>query len=144
MGKKYRYLPHTADMAFVGYGRNLGEAVENAALALLGIMLDVKRVEKDRARVFYVRISEKAETREDLVWFTLQDILSEVDARYLRACRFEVLRLTEGKRLALEGRLVCKDTETDYALLGVKAVTPHELEVKESRGRTSVHAVVDV
>ena len=39
-GRKYEYLPHTADVAFAAYGDDLKEALENSGEALLNIMLD--------------------------------------------------------------------------------------------------------
>lgn len=141
---RYEYLPHTADMAFVGYGKTLQEAIENSALALINIMVDVERIEKAKGKMLSKKIAESAITKEELVWFTLQDILSSIDAGYLKACEFKVESIkTEGK-MQLKGRLIHKNIVGDYALLGVKAVTPYDLSVKENKGRFSVHVVVDV
>ncbi len=142
--EKFRYLPHTGDMQFRAQGKTFSRAVENAALALLNIMLDIKRVKKARGGKVFITIKEAADDRQELVWFTLQDILSKVDSKQLSAFSFEVVSLKENERLRLTGRLHCKKTKENCALFSVKAVTPHDLTVEKGRGVWSIHVVVDV
>lgn len=142
---RFRYLSHTADIEFVAYGRDAKEAIENAALALLNVALDVKKIAAARGRIETVKISEKADTIENLVWFVLQDIISKRSAEYLSAYKFEVEKLdeTEG-RLSLSGRLFHKKLKEDYTLLDVKAVTPHDLLVKTKKRECSITVTIDV
>jgi SHS2 domain-containing protein len=144
--ERYRFLPHTADVRFKAYGKSLSAALENSALALLNLMLDVKRIEKDGSRSKAVGISESADTESELAWFTLQDILSKVDAKKLNAYSFKITSLKKDAngRSILMGRLLCKNTATDNALLSVKAVTPHELTVKRFKKHVTINVVVDV
>ncbi|MFP3279246.1 MAG: archease, partial [Candidatus Micrarchaeota archaeon] len=65
---RFRYLPHTADIRFVSYGDTFKEAFENAARALLNIMLDTKRISRENSKVGSITIKESARTKEDLVW----------------------------------------------------------------------------
>ena len=144
--KKFRYLPHTADMRFKAYGRDFSEALENAALALLNTMLDIKIIEKDESKDIAVAIDESADNDVQLVWFTLQDILSKVDSRKLNAYSFKVISVKEGAkgRISLKGKLLCKKIWSDNALLSVKAVTPHDLKISRSGKIVSINVVVDV
>ena len=144
--EKFRYLPHTADVRFMAYGRSFGEALENSALALLNLMLDVKRIEKYRSVSRAVAISESADTESELAWFTLQDILSRIDSRKLNAYSFKISSLKRGAKggSVLRGRLLFKNTAADNALLSVKAVTPHDLAVKRHKRYVSINVVVDV
>ncbi len=143
--RQYRYLPHTADMRFRAYGDGFGEALENAALALLNAMLDLDRVAKSRGRLVKVPIRETAYTQQELVWFTLQDILSRIDARKLNAYEFRISGIQmKGKKLHLAGTLMCKRSGEDNALLSVKAVTPNDLFVRNHGGRCTIQVVVDV
>jgi SHS2 domain-containing protein len=143
--KKFEYLPHTADMRFVAHGRSFKEAFENAGLALLSTMLDIRAIGRIKGADKTVRLTERAGTREDLVWYVLQDILSKVDERKLNAYRFKINSLEKRKdRIVLHGCIFYKQVREDHALLSVKAVTPHDLRVKESKGRCSVSVVVDV
>ena len=60
-GRKYKYLPHTADVAFVAYGNDMTEALENAVLALLEHdARPRKRIAKRDAPSGSVRIRETA------------------------------------------------------------------------------------
>ncbi len=143
--RKFRYLPHTADVAFVGYGTDLKSALSNAALALLNTMLDLKAIEKDAGAQTGLTIRESAHDYDELAWFVLQDILSKVDARKLNAFRFDVLEIKEAKgTVKLSGRLAYKKSKSDYALLSVKAVTPHNLHVRHRGNSCSITVVVDV
>ncbi len=143
--KPFEYLPHTADVAFVAYGPTFASALENAARALLDTMLDVKRIKRLRSKTIRIEIGDAARSREDVAWYILQDILSRIDAEKLNAYDFRVSGFGEsGSGARVAGTLLCKDEPGDFALLAVKAVTPHGLEVKESRGACSISVVVDV
>jgi len=139
---RFRYLPHTADIRFVSYGGTFKEAFENAVRALLNIMLDIKRISRENSKVGSITIKESARTKEDLVWYTLQDILSKVDEKSLKAFDFKIINLDEAK-LKLSGKLFFKNVDKDYSLLEVKAITPHELKVEKTE-KWRIHVLVDV
>ncbi|MGC8662553.1 MAG: archease [Candidatus Micrarchaeia archaeon] len=140
---KFRYLPHTADIKFVAYGSSFGDALENAAKAMLNVMLDIKKVEKFKHSAKRIIISESASTKADLVWFTLQDILSKIDEKALNAYDFKILNLKEGKTLKIKGVLFFKEVNKDYHLLEIKAITPHDLKVEEGKN-WKIFVLVDV
>ena len=143
--QKFRYLPHTADMKFRAYGSSFKNAIDNAALALLNTMLDIRRIGAQAKKVRLIRISEHASSDEDLVWFTLQDILSKVDAMKLNAYQFKVRSISRKRgRVALEGALICSRSKEDNALLSVKAVTPHGLRIIRKPGAVAIDVIVDV
>ena len=143
--QKFRYLPHTADMRFRAYGSSPKAAFDNAALALLNIMLDIGKIRSKAKETMTVRISQRAKTEEDLVWFTLQDILSKVDAKKLNAYEFKTKSIRKSRgAIVLEGTLACSRSREDNALLSVKAVTPHELRIRRKAGLTVIDVTVDV
>ncbi len=143
--KRFRYVSHTADVAFVAYGKTFKAALQNAALALLNVMLDVKKVEGVEMKAKVKLISEDAGSREDLVWFMLQDVLSIIDAEKLNAFGMEVESINEtGSGVSAKARLLYKPVEADFAMLSVKAVTPHGLKVERTKTGYSISVVVDV
>ncbi len=143
--QRFRYVSHTADMAFIGYGSTLRMALENSSLALLNIMLDIRSISKDKAKDGSVTIKEEAQTHEELAWYTLQDVLSKIDSRKLNAFRFDITSIKEkGNKFRLQGKLIYKKSKADHSLLSVKAVTPHDLTVKKQNGIYAIHVVVDV
>ncbi len=143
--KRFEYLPHTADVAFEAYGKDFGSALESAAVALLELMLDVKRIRGLRSKKAEISIEDSASTREDLVWYILQDILSKVDAEKLNAYDFRISYVTEARgRIRASGKLMYKDNTGDFSMLSVKAITPHNLNVKQHGKRWSVSVIADV
>ena len=143
--RKFKYVSHTADIAFVAYGRNFREAFENAAAALLNVMLDIKRIRHTRSKTKTARVKDMARTKEDLVWFVLQDILSKIDEKKLNAYRFKINHIVSKKDgIVAHGCIFYKQAEGDYAQLSVKAVTPHGLSVKQENDRCSISVVIDV
>ena len=142
--EKFRYLPHTADMQFIAYGKDFREALENSALALLSTILDVKKIKKSNARVFHSAINESAGDMEDLVWYTLQDILSAVESRHIDAFSFKIISLRSEGKMKLSGKLSYRKTGKNHALFSVKAVTPYDLKVVSGNGTCSIQVVMDV
>ena len=141
---RYRYLRHTADVEFVAYGKDVKELIENAALAMLNVMINTKEVENSGGRTSSITITESGGSNDDIVWYTLQDMLSRVDAQQLHAFKFTVDSIRKNGAIKLKGRLYYKNTKRNYFLLGVKAVTPHGLKVKKSGNVYSTNIVLDV
>ena len=141
---KFRYLSHTADVELVGYGKDVKEAIENSALAMLSVALDVKKIERSKGPENSIVIKEKADKIENLIWFVLQDILSKKEALGLSTFRFKVDALKEEGAFSLRGRLFYKKLKENYALLDVKAVTPHDLKVIKNMGGYSIDVTLDV
>lgn len=142
--KKFRYLPHVADVAFVAYGNDLRAAIQNAAGALLNVMLDLKKIRSSAGVTKKVLIRESADSLENLVWYVLQDILTRVDEKKLRAHEFKVDSLSLGRRFRISGSLYYKEMKRDPFLLEVKAVTPHGLAVEKDKEGYSVKVLLDV
>ncbi|VVB76695.1 Protein archease [uncultured archaeon] len=143
--KKFEYLPHTADIMFAAYGSGAGELIENSAAAMLGVMLDVGKIRRSSARVMQVAIDEKADTIENLIWYSLQDMLTKIDERALNAFEFKVKTVSEKTgAFKMRGMLRYKRMPRDCFVTEVKAVTPYAMEVKKTASRYSVEVVLDV
>lgn len=141
----FRYLPHTADVAFIAYGKSFKEALENAAQALLSTMFDTKKLKSLKAKAATLRLHEIAQSDNDLAWFVLQDMVSKIDEKGIQAYSFKVNHI---KNAAGKTKMNCcifyKKTKEYHALLDVKAVTPSEFKVQKSKGRWSIKAILDV
>lgn len=145
MPMRYRYLPHMADVAFVAYGSTFKKAIENAGMALLNVMFDLKRIQRTGKGVVFTNISASARSREDLVWKILQKVVSKLDENGEQAFSFRVLMLDEKEgSFKVKCRLKIRKTKKYMSLLEVKAVTPHGLEVKKDRGIWRVRVLIDV
>ncbi len=147
MFRKYAYVPHTADIAFMAYGRSVGEMIENAALALVNVMSDVRKIKKNRSRILSMQIKEEATNIDDLVWMTLQDFLSRKYSLNLALLGIKISGLDlSGDKKVLKASILYKklSASADYSLLEVKAVTPHNLKVKKRKGIWNVKITVDI
>jgi len=146
MERRFRYLPHTADIAFAAYGKTLETALENSAEALLNIMLDTNKIKVRRAATGSILIKESASNIENLVWYALQDILTQIDKRKLLAFRFQLETLKQNKegKFSISGKLLFKKIRENLFLLEVKAVTPHDLSVKKTQKGYEIRVLVDV
>jgi len=143
--KKFEYLPHTADIMFAAYGKDYGELLENSASALLNVMLDTKKIKRAGKPLRRLAIREKADTVENLVWYVLQDILTKVDERALRALEFRVSSLKERKGgFDTIGILYYKSKVEDCFLTEGKAVTPYGMEVRKVGKGYGINVVLDV
>ncbi|MEM3399712.1 MAG: archease [Candidatus Micrarchaeia archaeon] len=141
MRKKFRFLEHKADMLFEAYGKTLSESIENAGLALFSAMADVgKLTEEER-----ISIRVKASDLGELVVFTLSELLSESDARGLFFKSFKVKKLDRKENeYFVEGEAWGERKKPENALGDVKAVTFHELEVKEGKDGWIIRVLLDV
>src|SRR6056297_3433108 len=56
--EKYEYLEHTADAKFKAYGATLEEAFENAALAMMNVMIDTDTVKNTQSEIIELMSSD--------------------------------------------------------------------------------------
>ncbi len=141
---KFRYLPHTADIEFIAYGRTVKELLNNSLLALFTAMSEVKRVERADEKPGFFAISEKAASREEIIWYMLQDALSKIDALGVTAFDAKVVAMKETKDGIYSKCTIAYKRTKDYPKFDVKAVTPHDLKVKVKDGVLYVRITLDV
>lgn len=72
----HKFLEHTADVKAEAWGRNYAEALEEAALALMETMADIRKIKRGGKKI---KIKEKAPNLDEAVVFSLSDILSEAE-----------------------------------------------------------------
>lgn len=128
-------VEHTADRAFCVHGRDLAELLENAAHAM--VALDG---ESPASECFIRRVIEIEGTdRETLLVNWLNEILYLEQTQHEFYDHFLVGEVTENHlRAQLYGR------QLDHSVTSLKAVTFHNLEVKESSEGLEATVVVDV
>jgi SHS2 domain-containing protein len=145
MSSRFRFLPHTADVSFIAYGKTFRDALENAGAALLSTMFDTEEVKKDKGKTITATMSERADTKETMVWYSLQKALSKIDELGVSACGFTVKSLREStKGYALRYSISYKHASGYHSRFDVKAITPYGLEVNEGKKRWSIKVVMDV
>lgn len=134
-------MPHTGDAKFQAFGESLEEAFSNAALALVSLMWDWKKVQKKR------KISVKIEGKDlpQLLVNFLEEVLFLFESRNFLLNAVEGMQIKqrdEGNRLTTDLR--GDDYSSKYPTFGeVKAVTYHDLKI-EKRHHYFIQVVVDV
>jgi len=132
---KYEYIEHTADVKFKAFGKELGEAFENAAVAMFKIMFPGEVTSKIKKKV----VVEGADN-ESLLYNFLEELLYLLDTEdfFLSSCKVKIF----GKDL--EAELHGDNAKNYEANLDVKAITYNDMFVKRQKDKWVVQVVVDV
>lgn len=132
-------LDHPADVRLRIRGQNMTELLENAARGMIQVFLDPDTVE-DRDSF---SVEAEGEDAESLLINWLQEILFTFDAERFAPCKVEIAALEEGR---VVGRLGGEefDPERHGTRTEIKAVTWHDLDLRESEAGLEVTILFDV
>lgn len=139
--KRYIYLEHTADAKFQAFGSSLEKAFENAALAMLSIMAKTSRIKpkkEDKIRI-------KGKDLKALLYNWLEEILFILDSKNLFISKIKELKISGKEGSYKLEATVLGDSAKNYEITGeVKAVTYHEMLIKQEGKKFIVQVVVDL
>jgi len=136
--ENFKFLKHTADVKFQAYGKSLGEAFSNAALALTAVFSEDKVKGKIKEKVFVFGNDDK-----ELLYSFLEEIIVLVDTKNLLLGKVRKIKINKGK---LEAELLMDKAE-NYDIRGnVKAVTYNDMLIEQDKNKEGfmVQVVVDV
>jgi len=129
----YRFLEHTADILFEAYGKSYPEAFQNSAHAMLSVFGSAGARER-------ATFSVTAHNLEELTVQALADLLAYMDTHEIVFSRVQVSSFDASKNriefTAFGEKKQPRDT--------VKAVTYHELMVKEGKEGWTIRILLDV
>ena len=129
MAGDYEIVDHTADVAIVARGADVGEAFANAGRALLSLVTDPDSVAEVEER----RIELSADDLADLLVAWLNELIYLFDAENLLLSGFDVCLVGDtGLVATVSGERV--DKTRHRIKLGVKAATHHMLEIDRDNG----------
>ena len=83
---KYKFIDHTADVAFEVYGKNLRELFENATMAFYDAFVNVERLEEDK----HVEIEVEADGVDYLLFKWLNELLYLFDTEFFGGKRCSI------------------------------------------------------
>ena len=137
--KRFEVLDHTADIGLIVYGEDLNTLFENAGEAFFHLITDLKKV---RRRV-EKRIEIKGEDLERLMVDWLSELLYLYDVENLLFKGFKVESVGEG---GLKARVKGEPFQEGLHVIktGVKAVTYHQIEVREENGGWRAQIIFDL
>ncbi len=135
----WEHFQHMADIGIRGIGETLGEAFEQAAVALTAVITDPAKVEPREA----VAIAREAPDPEFLFLDWINALIYEMATRHMLFSRFEVR--IEGNRLAATARGEPVDRDRHHPAVEIKGATLTELKVyRREDGQWVAQCVVDV
>ncbi len=141
--KTFEFLEHTADVYIAAYGKDLATAFENAALAMFETMTNTKDVKPLHQRTLEAKGSDK----QSLFYDWLEKLLVTFEVENLLLSKFKIEKI---QQTPLDFRLYAKvygepyDAVRHKQKVGVKAVTYHRMELKESPGKVIVKFILDI
>ena len=139
MLKKYQFIEHTADLGFKAYGATLEELFTNAAVAFSEAMVALEDVSEGTER----SIEVEADAPDDLMVSWLSELLYLFDTERLLFKRFQVKRIGNN-RLEANAWGEVFDPVRHEIKAGIKAVTYHQLYVKEKDGSWEAQVILDI
>lgn len=139
----YHFLEHTADIKVKAYGKTLNEAFQEAARALFEIMTDTSKITPTIRR----KIEIEAEDAQALLYEWLEEFIYLFDAEGLVFSEFSVesIQQTEG-RYKLKGEAIGEEfnMEKHPQRTEIKAITYHEMKIKQAPDQTILEFVFDI
>lgn len=139
MEVQYRILEHPADLGIEAWGKNVGEAFEHAVLALISTLVDPVSIDPRETKSLLL----SANDYEGILVRLLSEVLYLYDGERFLTCRAEIRSLTP---TTLEGQLAGEtfDELKHTPKLDVKAITYHQISVREHSGGARVVVFLDI
>lgn len=135
----HRILEHPADLGIEATGRTASEAFEQAALALMSVILDPRSVAAREERLLSVAGADP----EQLLVRWLGEVLYLYDGQRFATREVRITRWT-GTELSAVVRGEPLDPSRHTSRLDVKAVTYHQIAVREEAGSVTLQVYLDI
>ena len=137
--KHFEILDHTADIGIIVYGEDLKSLFQNAGEAFFHLITDLKKVRLRTER----KIEIGGESLERLMVDWLSELLYLHEVENLLFKRFNVESVgEEGLRAKVKGEVF--QQEVHVIKTGVKAVTYHQIEVRQEKEGWRARIIFDL
>jgi len=137
--KRFRVLDHTADIGLVVYGEDLRSLFENAGEAFFHLITDLKKVRRRIER--RIHIERESLDRLMVDWLSELLYLHEVENLLFKGFKVESVG-EEGLRAIVRGEPFQEGVHVIKTV--VKAVTYHQIEVRQKNGRWRAQIIFDL
>ncbi|WP_456467762.1 archease [Archaeoglobus sp.] len=136
---KYRFINHTADIAFEVYGSSLAELLKNAALAFYDAFVDLSRIGESKE----VEIEVEGEDDEMVLYRWLNELLYLFDTQFFAAKEIKA-EVRERGRIEAIGKLRGGNLTPEMVKVEPKAITMHKFGIERSLEGFKAFVVVDI
>ena len=135
----YRTLSHTADLGMSAWGVDLGEALAEAARGLCRIKVAARGIRPESEKALEARGFD----REELLVSWLNEVLYLMEGEGMALAAVDVDSCSDTR---VSGRAFGEQFDPSRHMAGaaVKAVTWHEVEVRETPGRVYCRVYFDL
>ena len=142
MAGGYRFLDHMTDAIIEAYGSTLEEAFENAAKALCDTMIDLKTVRGERE----IKLSAIGNDLYSLLFDWLDKVMLLLVADRIAMSQFSVKIKQHNSDYLLEGITRGEPLELDrhHYKVEIKAVTYHEMEIRQEKDMITTRFLLDL
>ena len=137
--KRYETFDHTADLGVRDFGQTCEEVFANAAYALFDLLTDLNHVRENLS--YDLRV--EAADREELLVRWLSELLFLSESRGYLFKKFSFSHLDQTS-LQAEARGETFDPSRHEFKTEIKAVTYHQVEVKEKDGKWGARIIFDI
>ena len=137
----YRFLDHMTDAVIEAYGETLEEAFENAAKGVNNTMVDLKTVRPTQE----IKIKAEGHDPYSLLFDWLDKVMlllvadgvvmSELSVKIRRSNGYSLEGVAKGEKLNLDRH---------HYKVEIKAVTYHEMEISQEKGKSTVRFLLDL
>ena len=139
MKKNFEVLDHTADIGLIVYGEDLKALFENAGEAFFHLITDLKKVRRRIER--RIHIERESLDRLMVDWLSELLYLHEVENLLFKGFKVESVG-EEGLRAIVRGEPFQEGVHVIKTV--VKAVTYHQIEVRQKNGRWRAQIIFDL
>lgn len=141
--KRYEFLEHVSDAYIAAYGKTLEEAFQNAAEAMFQTMIETKTV----SLTLEETVTAEGHDREALLYNWLETLLLKFDMEGNVYSKFEIEKIKKrNSGFALEATIRGEPYNADKhkPKVEVKAVTYHQMEIKEQNKGYEIKFILDL
>lgn len=138
-GRLFEILDHTADIGLIIYGKDLETLFKNAGEAFFSLITDIKKVRPREERL--IELPPAPLERLMVEWLNELLYLHEVETLLFN--RFDIQSVGgEGLRAVVKGEFFREEIHEIKTV--VKAVTYHQIEVKQRDGEWKARVILDL
>jgi SHS2 domain-containing protein len=135
---RFKYLPHTADIKFKAFGKNLEETFANCVYALQDSLVKGKVKEKIKKK-----IEVSGSDLGSLLYNFLEEFLFLFDSEQFLVSKVKEIKIDK-KKFKLKAKVVGDSAENYEIKTHIKAMTYSDLDIQQKKGEVEIVLVLDV
>jgi SHS2 domain-containing protein len=145
---RFRYLDHMTDSVIEAYGKNMEDAFENSALALVNTMFDINKIQIMKQE----ELSAHGHDMQSLLYDFLEKVIILISVEGFAAAAFKVVISENIGGDDIEGSYslsaIAKGEAVDLNKhsykVEVKAITYHEMSIVQEGDEVKIRFLIDL